>query len=56
MATLSLTTHFTVDIPDDESDDASATVKEPRFAMNTIIGNQVSAYKLLQNMASVFYY
>tara|TARA_Y100000401_G_scaffold47609_1_gene36775 strand:+ start:684 stop:3131 length:2448 start_codon:yes stop_codon:yes gene_type:complete len=43
-----------VDIPDDESDDASATVKEPRFAMNTIIGNQVSAYKLLQNMASVF--
>ena len=43
-----------IDIPDDESDDASATVKEPRFAMNTIIGNQVSAYKLLQNMASVF--
>lgn len=28
--------------------------QEPRFAMNTIIGNQTSAYKLLQNMASVF--
>ena len=41
-----------IDIPDDDSE--SGTVKEPRFAMNTIIGNQVSAYKLLQNMASVF--
>ena len=41
-----------VNIPDDDS--VSGTTKEPRFAMNTIIGNQVSAYKLLQNMASVF--
>ena len=41
-----------VDIPDDDS--GTGTEKEPRFAMNTIIGNQVSAYKLLQNMASVF--
>ena len=43
-----------VDIPDDSSADATATTQEPRFAMNTIIGNQTSAYKLLQNMASVF--
>ena len=27
---------------------------EPRFAINTVIGGQVSAYKLLQNLASTF--
>ena len=43
-----------VDIPDDSSADPNAITQEPRFAMNTIIGNQTSAYKLLQNMASVF--
>ena len=43
-----------IEIPDDESDDVNATKKEPRFAINTVIGNQISAYKLLQNIASVF--
>jgi len=28
--------------------------EEPRFAINTVIASQTSAYKLLQNMASVF--
>ena len=43
-----------VDIPDDSSDDVNATTQEPRFAINTVIGNQISAYKVLQNIASVF--
>jgi len=43
-----------VTVPDDSSADANATTEEPRFAMNTIIGDQTSAYKVLQNMASVF--
>ena len=28
--------------------------KEPRFAINTVIGSQAEAYKVLQNLASVF--
>ncbi len=28
--------------------------KEPRFAINTVLGSQVSAYEVLQDMASVF--
>lgn len=28
--------------------------KEPRFAINTVIGSQAEAYKVLQNLASIF--
>ena len=38
----------------DERDDQGNFKKEPRFAINTVLGSQAEAYNVLQDMASVF--
>ncbi len=42
------------EVTTDERDDQGNFKKEPRFAINTVLGSQAEAYNVLQDMASVF--